>query len=302
MAREFAQIKLALWEDDDVRLLSPEAQHLYFVLLTSRSLNYCGVGDWRPRRIAALAQGWTVERVEDAATELVERLFVVIDESTEEILVRSFVRHDGLMKQPKMATAMAAAHGAVASSVLRGVVVHELRRLQEDFPDLKGWGSEKASDLLRKASVDPSVYPLGKGPSNRSGKGSGEGLGNPKPKGSGKGSPTPAPNSSSLLQHLTPRENAAPDGAGAAAPESYPDDFEAAWLAYERKGSKRKSFAEWRRAIKRADPTVIVDAIPRYFASVSQPRYRKDFERYLAGDLWESAAASAPPIKVWAEE
>jgi hypothetical protein len=191
MAREFAQTKLTIWTDEDFLDLSPAAQHLYFVLKTSPSLSYAGVADWRPNRIAAKARGWTLSQLEAAADELIEGRFIVVDEDTEEVLVRSFVRHDGLMKQPKMATAMASALSMVASRTLRGVVVHELRRLRDHEPELKGWASDKASELLDKASVDPSTYPLGKGLR----KGSVYPLPTPKPKGSvegsAKGSPTP---------------------------------------------------------------------------------------------------------------
>jgi hypothetical protein len=157
VAREHAQLRLAMWSDDDFRDLTPAAQHLYMLLLTSPSLSYCGVADWRPRRIAALARGWTVAHVEAAAKELSGRLFIVVDEDTEEVLVRSFVRNDGVMLRDRMATAMAKAHAAVASSVLRGVIVHELVRLREAQPDLGGWGSDRAVEVLGKASVDPST-------------------------------------------------------------------------------------------------------------------------------------------------
>lgn len=163
MARKFAQFKLAMWGDDEFRDLSPAEQHLYFTLTTSPSLDHCGVGDWRPGRVSALARGWTVEQVLTTAAGLIERLYVVTDESTEEVLVRSFVRHDELMKQPKMAVAVCRAHDSVASGQLRGVIVHELRRLREEFPELSCWGIEKVSETLAKASVDPSTYPLGKG-------------------------------------------------------------------------------------------------------------------------------------------
>lgn len=188
MAREYAQIKLAIWADDDWRDLSPLARYLYLTLLTSPTLSHCGVADWRPARIGAL-NGMTPADVEVFGAELIEALYIIVDESSEEVLIRSFVRNDGLMKQPKMAVAMASAHAAVASKEIRGVVVHELKRLREDFPDLNGWGSEKASSLLGLRSIDPSTYPLGKG----SGKESGKGIPTPSGKGSGKGSPTPAP-------------------------------------------------------------------------------------------------------------
>lgn len=180
MAREYAQIKLSVWADDDWRTLSPLARYLYLTLLTSPTLNHCGVADWRPARIAAL-NGMSPEDVEAAGSELVAALYLVIDDESEEVLIRSFVRNDGLMKQPKMAVAMASAHAATASQTIRGVIVHELQRLREDYPDLSGWGSERASELLGLRSVDPSQYPLGKG------------IGTPIGKGSTKGSPTPAP-------------------------------------------------------------------------------------------------------------
>lgn len=153
MAREHAQVKLSMWDDDDVRDLSPAAQHLYFVLMTSPSLSYCGVADWRPKRLAALAKGWTAAHVVAAAIELRDALFIVVDEETEEVLIRSWVRNDGLMAREKMGTAMATAHAAISSQVLRGVVVYELQRLHDEQPGLLGFRSAKASALLAKEGI-----------------------------------------------------------------------------------------------------------------------------------------------------
>ena len=155
--------QLSIWQDDDWRDLSPLARYLYFTLLTSATLSHCGVADWRPARIAAL-NGMTAGEVEHFGAELIEALYLVVDEGSEEVLIRSFIRNDGLMKQPKMAVAMASAHGSVASQGIRGVIVHELNRLREDYPNLSGWGSEKASELLRLRSVDPSTYGSERGP------------------------------------------------------------------------------------------------------------------------------------------
>jgi hypothetical protein len=206
VARKYAQIKLAIWGDDDFRELSPQAQHLFFVVITSPTMNHCGVADWRPGRIAAMASGWTVDDINTAAAELVDRLYLVIDEETEEVLVRSFIRHDELMRQPKMAVAVAKAHDSVASSVIRGVVVHELNRLRADEPGLNGWEGKGVAELLGKASIDPSTYPLAKGSRKDFGKGSvkgfGKGIATPSGKGSTKGCPTPAPAPAPEHQHL----------------------------------------------------------------------------------------------------
>ena len=202
MAREYAPIRLSIWADDDFRPLYGDSKLLYFVLLTHPSLTHCGVADWRPKRLAALiGPDWTPERVENAAEQLQSELYVLVDEDTEEVLVRSFIRHDGLMKQPNMAVAMHSAYMAVASSAMRGVIVHEVKRLAVDHPELKSWGATASKDILAEMvsrdGIDPSTYPLGnpslKGSRNPSPKGSrkggSEGSANP----SGNPSPTPRP-------------------------------------------------------------------------------------------------------------
>ncbi|QMV86345.1 hypothetical protein HW450_06520 [Corynebacterium hindlerae] len=193
--RNYAQIQLEIWNNSGFRALSGNAQRLFFVLLSLPSLNHAGVGDWRPKRLAKLCSDWTVDDVEEAAGELIHGLFILIDEETEEFLIRSFVRNDPLMKQPNMATAMAKKLAEVGSNELRGVVVFELKRLRVDDPSLPGWKSKSAQNLLNQVSVDPSVYPLGDGSVKGSEKGSVKGsvnpLGNPSGKGSSEGSENP---------------------------------------------------------------------------------------------------------------
>lgn len=210
--RNYAQLNIAIWNDDDFRALTPQAQHLYFLLLSHPTLSYCGVGDWRPARIARMAAGWTAADVQQAAAELVAGLFIVVDEGTEEFLVRTFVRNDPLMRQRNLGVSMARAYSTVASDGIRGVIVHELRRLEDASPDLKSFGADEVRQVLEKPAIDPSVYPCGKGSIEGSinpyGEGSVRGSINPKilefnPSvqgsiegsvwGSVEGSPTPAP-------------------------------------------------------------------------------------------------------------
>lgn len=170
MARDHARVYLSIWDDDDFRGLSPAAQHLYFVLLTAPDMTYAGVADWRPNRLCKRAGGWSPEAVEIAAQELAETLYVVVDCDTEEVLLRSLIRHDGLLEQPNMAVAVRKAWAAIASLDLRGVVVHELARLHSDRPDLKGW--PRIAELLGKPSLNPSERPPFQASVNPSGKGS----------------------------------------------------------------------------------------------------------------------------------
>lgn len=174
--RTYAQILVTIWTNDEWTDLTAAAQHLYLTLISHSTLTYAGVGDWRPNRLAALAADLTQNDVIAAGVELVEHRFIVIDNDTEEYLVRSFVKNDGVMKQPNLATAMARDYAGIASKTIRGVIVHELKRLKEAQPELKGWGSEEALRLLENRainpfddpSIDPSIDPSGKGERNPS--------------------------------------------------------------------------------------------------------------------------------------
>ena len=159
--RNYAQLNIAIWNDDDFRALTPQAQHLYFLLLSHPTLSYCGVGDWRPKRLASMATGWTSADVQRAGAELIDRLFIVVDEETEEFLVRTFVKNDPLMRQRNLGVSMARAFSLVASEGIRGVIVGELNRLAEVRPELKGLDSDEVRQVLVKPSIDPSVYPCG---------------------------------------------------------------------------------------------------------------------------------------------
>jgi hypothetical protein len=71
VAREYAQIKLAIWADDDWRDLTPLSRYLYLTLLTSPTLTHCGTADWRPARLSAL-NGMAAADIAAAGGELVE--------------------------------------------------------------------------------------------------------------------------------------------------------------------------------------------------------------------------------------
>ena len=131
MSRDHARIRLDIWADDDFRDLPSMSQWLYLHLLTSPSLNFAGVTDWRPARIAAIAADLSAPDVEYAASFLETGEFVVIDRETEEALIRSFIKHDGLLRSPNVTKALLKSHAAIGSAVLRGVVVDQLGRLKE---------------------------------------------------------------------------------------------------------------------------------------------------------------------------
>lgn len=161
MARDRANINTGIWTDDDWRALTRDQQWLYELLLTHPELSYAGVCDWRPGRLAQFAAGTTKGEVESIGAQLQSRRFILIDEDTEEVLIRSFLRHDGLLKQPKLTVSMVNAYGAVASKSLREVVIHELKRLHSESPDLNAFRNEKALALLKLSSSPIEAFTQG---------------------------------------------------------------------------------------------------------------------------------------------
>lgn len=153
MARQYGQIKVGIWVDDDFLDLSPMAQWLFIHLSTHADLSHCGVVDWRLKRIVPKATGLTIGILESAAQELIDNVYIITDEDTEEVLVRSFMRSDGLLKQRNMGAAVAKAYASVSSRTIRGVVVHELHRLQTENPEWTSWGALK--DALGSRSINP---------------------------------------------------------------------------------------------------------------------------------------------------
>jgi hypothetical protein len=169
VARDRANINTNIWTDQDWRDLPIAEQHLYWLLSTHPDLSYVGVADWRTARLAAMSADATREGIQATAERLQEKRFVFIDEETEEILIRSFLRHDGLLKQPKLSISMVNAFGAVSSKRIREVVTFELQKLHTEFPDWAAFGQEKVLALIKGKGTDmaeftpsftPAVTPL----------------------------------------------------------------------------------------------------------------------------------------------
>ena len=196
MARDHARVNVTIWGDPNFRRLPPAAQHLYLTLWTSPELTYVGTHDWRPARLTGRAEGWTRADAETAAACLAARHFIVIDEEREEVLIRSWIRWDGLMKQPRMAISCVNAYAAVASDALKAVIVHQLHAEREREPDLKCWEDPRVQEVLGHPSVDPKAMPTPEDPfGDEVAPGLGVGLGQtlPKVKGSVSVPPTPSP-------------------------------------------------------------------------------------------------------------
>lgn len=141
MARDHARTKTSIWKDPDFISLPALAQRAYWLISSQQRLSYCGAMDWWPQRLSALASDTSETDIYDHIAPLVQKRFIVLDPQTSEVLVRTYVRHDGVLDRPNMGKACISALNDVQSLELTEVVITELARLlveNESLPGFKG--------------------------------------------------------------------------------------------------------------------------------------------------------------------
>lgn len=94
MARSHAKLSCQVWTDDDHRSLPIVAQWLYAYLLANPRLSLCGVMDVSLGRWARQAPDATQDALRDALAALEDVGHVWVDWDTEEMMFRTFTRHD----------------------------------------------------------------------------------------------------------------------------------------------------------------------------------------------------------------
>lgn len=266
MTRDRGVIFTDLWADEDWRKLTLGAQWLYKYLLTCASLNSCGVADWRPARITAMNATLTKQMVVEFAAELEREFFVVVDDETEEILIRSFFRHDGILAKPNMMVKAAREFAAISSADIRGVIAHELQRLRDENPNGVGKANvwvqvPQLGTVLKASPIDAK---------NR--------LRNPSVNPSEMGStPTSTSTTTSTPKGVHPN-----------------DDFELWWSEYPRKEGKAAAEKAYGKARKAATADELLAGLRRY--KLAKIGTEKAFIKMPAGWLNEGRWADDPVV------
>lgn len=129
MARGHGRISSSIWEDSDFLALTQQQQRLYLFLISQPNLNHAGLLPLTLRRWARKASGLVAAELERHLGALAAARFIVLDEDTEELLIRSFVRNDGVWKQPKVMGAMVSGALEIESRVLRRSLLEEMDRI-----------------------------------------------------------------------------------------------------------------------------------------------------------------------------
>ena len=147
MARNYGRISASIWSDDAFCALPTHAQRMYLFLLSQPNLNHAGILPLTVRRWTRSAHGLTPELVRRDLAMLAKARFIVIDEDTEEVLIRSLVRNDGVWRQPKVMLAMKADTDEIASRSLRVELRIEITRILAS-DQCKGDARVTATELL----------------------------------------------------------------------------------------------------------------------------------------------------------
>lgn len=126
MARSYAPVLVSVWGDPDWQRLSVEAQRVYLLALSQPGTTYAGVVAYTAKRWARMAADTGPGDVERAVAQLVRARFVVVDEETEELFIRSFVKHNGVLAQPQLRKSMHRAFADILSPAIRQAFLDEL--------------------------------------------------------------------------------------------------------------------------------------------------------------------------------
>jgi hypothetical protein len=254
MARSHARIFVSVWQDPDWCELSAEAQRVFMLVLSQPKMSNIGVIDYRPAKWARMSKGTTAQDIEGSIAELEAGRFVVVDRDSEELLVRTFVKNDGMCQRWQMVSAMWSAWELVESRMLRRYVLDWL-------PD-EAWTAEKAPPPLAAEQLrhsDPIATRL---------------------------EPDCVPDVTG--NSLLPSPSPTPTPAGLAV--VIDDGFEPFWEQYPprngKKVDKSKAHVVWRR-LSQAEKRAAMTGVEHYrYVCVVGDTLAKDAHRWLRDKAW----------------
>lgn len=151
-----AVIGTAIWTEPTIRALPYAQQHAYLLAYTQPDLSRCGVLAYRPKRWAGFAPDLSIRHLRKQFDALHDSRHVVLDDDHEELLIRTYIGHDGLLAQPLVVAAMVRDYSEVTSPAVRLAILTELRRL---WNKCSVEGERKG--LLLLLGADPAALGLG---------------------------------------------------------------------------------------------------------------------------------------------
>jgi hypothetical protein len=131
MARDHARLLTRIGGDPDWRGLLIAEHDAYLTVLAEPTLNYCGVTQLAVTRWANQARDSTQRTVRRALETLNERRYLVIDWDDEEVMIRSLMRNDKVLRQPNVARSAYMSFHQIRSPKIRAHALFEMHRIHE---------------------------------------------------------------------------------------------------------------------------------------------------------------------------
>lgn len=123
MKQPYAKLMAAMWSDEsDFRFLPALAQRAYLVLISQPNMSNCGVLPYAVRRWARMAPDTSVPDFEASLRVLQDEAYVVVDEDSEELWVRTWMKYDRLMDIHNGPKGVARSIEAVLSTSLKNTI------------------------------------------------------------------------------------------------------------------------------------------------------------------------------------
>lgn len=162
----YAKLFRSIWQDEDFRVLTSSAQRTYLLLVSQPDISHCGVLPLTPGRWGLMASDTDAKsvRADIVSLTLPETLgltvspFVLVDALTEELLVRSYAKHDGGYKVPNIRTALVRSIEEVMSVPLRLAALTLLQTLGVTLSETL-WPSQHQHQHLLRANGSQQQQP-----------------------------------------------------------------------------------------------------------------------------------------------
>lgn len=130
MSRTFGAIYSDIWKPgSDFRELPEAAQRAFMLLVSQSNVSPCGVLEMTVGRWSQMASNTTPVGIRRSIKVLQSARYVVVDDDTEELLIRSFIKWDKGYKHAKRLLGMRKSLGGISSPLIMDAIDAELGRL-----------------------------------------------------------------------------------------------------------------------------------------------------------------------------
>lgn len=146
----YVKLLRSIWQDPDFLALPASPQRAYMLLMSQPDISHCGVLPLTPGRWGHLAVDTDADSVRRDIHTLMQpprttAPFVLVDAGTEELLVRSYTKHDEGYRVPNGRIALARAIERVMSVPLRQAVLTLVESLAVTLPPTLGSPQQPAA-------------------------------------------------------------------------------------------------------------------------------------------------------------